>query len=100
MKNNDIVFGTRPVLEAINSGKTLEKLFIQKNLKKEILEKINSKLSNKKINISYFPKEKLNLIKKKIIKVLFVIYLQYHTNQSKRLSRGFLKRGKIHSSSF
>ena len=40
MKNNDIVFGTRPVLEAINSGKTLEKLFIQKNLKKEILEKI------------------------------------------------------------
>ena len=65
MKNNDIVFGTRPVLEAINSGKTLEKLFIQKNLKKEILEKIKSKLSNKKINISYVPKEKLNKITKK-----------------------------------
>ena len=65
MKNNDIVFGTRPVLEAINSGKTLEKLFIQKNLKKGILEKIKSKLSNKKINISYVPKEKLNRITKK-----------------------------------
>ena len=65
MKNNDIVFGTRPVLEAINSGKTSEKLFIQKNLKKEILEKIKSKLSNKKINISYVPKEKLNRITKK-----------------------------------
>ncbi len=65
MKNNDIVFGTRPVLEAINSGKTLEKLFIQKNLKKEILEKIKSKLSNKKINISYVPKDKLNRITKK-----------------------------------
>ena len=65
MKNKDIVFGTRPVLEAINSGKTLEKLFIQKNLKKEILEKIKSKLSNKKINISYVPKEKLNRITKK-----------------------------------
>ena len=65
MKNNDIVFGTRPVLEAINSGKTLEKLFIQKNLKKEILDKIKSKLSNKKINISYVPKEKLNRITKK-----------------------------------
>ena len=65
MKNNDLVFGTRPVLEAINSGKTLEKLFIQKNLKKEILEKIKSKLSNKKINISYVPKEKLNRITKK-----------------------------------
>ena len=65
MRNNDIVFGTRPVLEAINSGKTLEKLFIQKNLKKEILDKIKSKLSNKKINISYVPKEKLNRITKK-----------------------------------
>ena len=65
MRNNDIVFGTRPVLEAINSGKTLEKLLIQKNLKKEILEKIKSKLSNKKINISYVPKEKLNKITKK-----------------------------------
>ena len=60
-----MVFGTRPVLEAINSGKTLEKLFIQKNLNKEILEKIKSKLSNKKINISYVPKEKLNRITKK-----------------------------------
>ncbi len=60
-----MVFGTRPVLEAIISGKTLEKLFIQKNLKKEILEKIKSKLSNKKINISYVPKEKLNRITKK-----------------------------------
>tara|TARA_B100001989_G_scaffold123956_1_gene87510 strand:- start:1677 stop:2411 length:735 start_codon:yes stop_codon:yes gene_type:complete len=64
MKNN-LIFGTRPVLEAINSGKSIEKLFIQKNLKKEILEKIKSKFSNKKINISYVPKEKLNRITKK-----------------------------------
>ena len=59
------IFGTRPVLEAINSGKSIEKLFIQKNLKKEILEKIKSKLSYKKVNISYVPKEKLNRITKK-----------------------------------
>ena len=64
MKNN-LIFGTRPVLEAINSGKSIEKLFIQKNLKKEILEKIKSKLSYKKVNISYVPKEKLNRITKK-----------------------------------
>ena len=75
MKNNDIVFGTRPVLEAINSGKTLEKLFIQKNLKKEILEKIKSKLSNKKINISYVPKEKLNRITKKKSSRYYLLYI-------------------------
>ena len=80
MKNNDIVFGTRPVLEAINSGKTLEKLFIQKNLKKEILEKIKSKLSNKKINISYVPKEKLNRITKKNHQgiICYISPISYH----------------------
>ena len=32
MNSQDIIFGTRPVLEAIKSGKTIEKLFLQKNL--------------------------------------------------------------------
>ena len=76
MKNQDIIFGTRPVLEAIRSGKTIEKIFIQKNLSKEILNEITNNLKNKNANISFVPKEKLNRITKKIIKVLFVIYLQ------------------------
>ena len=76
MKNQDIIFGTRPVLEAIRSGKTIEKIFIQKNLSKEILNEITYNLKNKNANISFVPKEKLNRITKKIIKVLFVIYLQ------------------------
>ena len=76
MKNQDIIFGTRPVLEAIKSGKTIEKIFIQKNLSKEILNEITNNLKNKNANISFVPKEKLNRITKKIIKVLFVIYLQ------------------------
>ena len=31
MKNQDIIFGTRPVLEAIKSGKTIEKLFYDRD---------------------------------------------------------------------
>ena len=37
--STDLIFGTRPVLEALKSGKSIEKIFIQKNQKKEILEK-------------------------------------------------------------
>ena len=40
MKNQDIIFGTRPVLEAIKSGKTIEKIFIQKNLSKDVFDEI------------------------------------------------------------
>ncbi len=65
MNNQDIIFGKRPVLEAIKSGKTIEKLFIQKNLSKEIFNEIKNNLNKKKINISFVPKEKLNRITKK-----------------------------------
>lgn len=62
--STDLIFGTRPVLEALKSGKSIEKIFIQKNQKKKILEKIKLKLS-REVNISYVPKEKLNRITRK-----------------------------------
>ena len=65
MNNQDIIFGTRPVLEAIKSDKTIEKLFVQKNLSKEILNEIKNSLQKKNVNISFVPKEKLNRITKK-----------------------------------
>ena len=65
MNSQDIIFGTRPVLEAIKSGKTIEKLFLQKNLSKEIFNEIKNNLKNRNVNISFVPKEKLNRIKKK-----------------------------------
>ena len=69
MNSQDIIFGTRPVLEAIKSGKTIEKLFLQKNLSKEIFNEIKNNLKNRNVNISFVPKEKLNRITKKITKV-------------------------------
>ena len=65
MNSQDIIFGTRPVLEAIKSGKTIEKLFLQKNLSKEIFNEIKNNLKNRNVNISFVTKEKLNRITKK-----------------------------------
>ncbi len=65
MNRQDFVFGTRPVLESIKSGKTIEKLFIQKNLNKEIVNEIKNNLKKSNVNISFVPKEKLNRITKK-----------------------------------
>ena len=53
MKNKDIVFGTRPVIEAIKSQKRIEKIFIQKNIKKEPIQKIKILASKFKYNISF-----------------------------------------------
>ena len=65
MKNQDIIFGTRPVLEAIKSGKTIEKIFIQKNLSKHVFDEIKKSINNNKVNLSFVPKEKLNRITRK-----------------------------------
>ena len=42
MKKKDIIFGTRPVLEAIKSNKNIERIFIQKNTNKDIIEEIKN----------------------------------------------------------
>ncbi len=65
MKNKDIVFGTRPVLEAIKSNKNIERIFIQKNTNKDIIEEIKTLGKKFKLNISIVPKEKLNRITRK-----------------------------------
>jgi len=65
MKNKNIIFGTRPVLEAIKSGKTIERIFIQKNINKDIIQEIKILGKKFKLNISLVPKEKLNRITKK-----------------------------------
>ena len=51
MRNKDIIFGTRPVLETIKSNKNIERIFIQKNTNKDIIEEIKT-LGKFKVKIS------------------------------------------------
>ena len=64
MKNQDIIFGRRPVIESLKSGKTIEKIFIQKNISNELISLVKE-FSKKKVNISVVPKEKLNRMTRK-----------------------------------
>ena len=60
MEKNTQIFGLRAVIEAINSGETIEKVFIQKGLKGDLSQELESLLKQKRINQSYVPIEKLN----------------------------------------
>lgn len=64
-KKNDFVFGIRPVIEAIEAGKTIDKLFIQNALKGELVEELKALLVKNKIRPNYVPVEKLNRITRK-----------------------------------
>ncbi len=60
MGKDNIIYGFQPVIEAIKSGKVIDKLFVQKNIhphKDQIVRQL-SKLHE--IPLQYVPREKLN----------------------------------------
>ena len=65
MENNSKIFGIRTVIEAINSGTTIDKVFIQKGLRGELFQELESLLRKEEVNTSYVPVEKLNRLSNK-----------------------------------
>lgn len=65
MKNNTQIFGIRAVMEAINAGESVDKVFIQKGLKGELFQQLEQLLRSNSINSSYVPVEKLNRLTNK-----------------------------------
>jgi 23S rRNA (guanosine2251-2'-O)-methyltransferase len=60
MQNQTKIFGIRAIIEAINSIKTIDKGFLQKGLRGELFNELESLIRNHSINVSYVPVEKLN----------------------------------------
>ena len=59
-----MIFGIRAIIEAINSGKTIEKVYIQKGLSGHLFSELNSLIKKHVISNSYVPIEKLNSLSK------------------------------------
>lgn len=59
------IFGLRAVIEAINSGETIDKVFLQKGLKGELFHELEALLRKHAISASYVPVEKLNRLTNK-----------------------------------
>ena len=67
MKNKELIYGIRPIIETISSGKTIDKLFIQ-SLKNDLFAELWKLVRTKRINYKHVPAEKINRITKKTIK--------------------------------
>lgn len=65
MKNESHLFGIRSVLEAINSGKIIDKVFLQKGLQGTLAKELQEVLDTNNIQVSYVPVEKLNRLTRK-----------------------------------
>ncbi len=65
MQKDYQIFGIRAVIEAVNAGKAIDKVFIQKGLKGALFSELETLLRKEQINVSHVPLEKLNRLSKK-----------------------------------
>ncbi|MDT0558396.1 23S rRNA (guanosine(2251)-2'-O)-methyltransferase RlmB [Ichthyenterobacterium sp. W332] len=65
MEKETTIFGIRAIIEAINSGESIDKVFIQKGLHGELFHELEHLLRKDGISTSYVPVEKLNRLSKK-----------------------------------
>jgi 23S rRNA (guanosine2251-2'-O)-methyltransferase len=59
MEDTTTIFGIRTVMEAIQSEKNIDKIYIQKGLNNTLFQELLSLIGKKGFNISYVPVEKL-----------------------------------------
>ena len=76
MEKNTEIYGIRAVIEAINSSKDIDKVFIQTGLKGKLIGQLESLIRKNKINFSYVPTQKLIDFQKRIIRGLLLELLQ------------------------
>lgn len=59
-KSNQQVFGIRAVIEAIESGKEIESLYIQKGISGDLFKELRKLIDERNVKFQYVPVEKLN----------------------------------------
>ena len=62
MKKENFIYGIHPVIEALKSGKEIEKIMIQTGLKGEGFQQLHSLIREMEIPVQFVPMEKLNRI--------------------------------------
>jgi len=60
MKNNNLIYGIRPVIEAINNDKEIEKIMLQKGASGENFKELFHLIRYRNIPFQYVPSERLN----------------------------------------
>lgn len=62
MQDNQIIYGLRPVIEAVRSGKQIDRIFFQTNLQGRLFNELKEEIARSgiKINQQYVPVEKLD----------------------------------------
>lgn len=60
MTRTQTIFGTRAVMEAIRSGREIEKIYVQAGLSNDLIKELISEAKQRNVPYSFIPQQKLN----------------------------------------
>jgi 23S rRNA (guanosine2251-2'-O)-methyltransferase len=84
MKENEMIFGTRAVIEAVQAGKEIDKILIRRDLQNELSRELFGSIKETQIPVQRVPKEKLDRLTRKNHQgvIAFISAVEYHNLDS------------------
>lgn len=91
----DFVFGTRAVIEAIKSGKEINKIMVQKGLSNELFAELREELKGSDVPLQFVPIEKLNRLTRKNHQGVIGFVSPAHYYKIEEILPGIFEQGKV-----
>lgn len=94
-KEKNYIFGIRAIIEAVNAGKTIDKLFIQKGLHNNLFTELWKLVRLKRINYKHVPLEKINRLTRKNHQGVFAFISPIDFHNIEDIVPSLYEQGKI-----
>lgn len=95
MQDDNLIFGMRAVIEAVNAGKEIEKILLQKGLSNELYNQLRQALRGQTIPIQFVPPEKLKRITDKNHQGVVAYLTEINYYDTEELLARIFEKGKI-----
>lgn len=89
------IFGIHPVIEALRSGKELEKVYLRNGLRNEAIPGLLNELREKRIPFQFVPVEKLNRMTQKNHQGILAQVAEIEYNDIEKIIPGLYEAGKV-----
>ncbi len=95
MNKSDYIFGTRVVLEALEAGKSIDKILIRKEIGGEMAKEIISRAKGYEVPVQRVPMERLNRITLKNHQGVIALMSPVRYHKLENLLPGLYEEGKV-----
>ena len=84
MKENEMIFGIRAVIEALNAGKEIDRILMKRDLQSDLSKELYNALKDREVAVQRVPAEKLDRITRKNHQgvIAFVSAVEYQSLES------------------